>query len=376
MRERRFSRREFFLRSGLLTAGCAVAGWSVGAPSGEAHPAMFYEKLDGRVVRCRLCPWGCVVPEGGRGRCRVRENRGGNYYTRVYGRPVALNNDPIEKKPFFHVYPGSRSFSLATVGCNIRCSFCQNWDISQRNPEEVAPPYMPPERIVDIAARQQCRTIAYTYSEPIVFYEYMMDCARVARERGIGNVVVSNGIICEEPLKKLLPLLTAIKIDLKAFTEKFYEDICGGRLQPVLDTLKRIAAEGTWLEIVVLMIPSLNDHVDDIKRMADWIVKELGPNVPLHFTRFHPDYKLRNLPPTPLNTLNAARDAAVNQGCRFVYGGNAAGLRNNAGLRAEYTYCPECRTAVVERYGLTPPKIAVRNGRCPQCGESIPGVWT
>jgi pyruvate formate lyase activating enzyme len=376
----RLSRREFLRNAGLAAAACSVLGPTApgGEPSAapEPHGADFWEEVQGKRVRCKLCPFGCVVGDGQRGQCGVRENRGGRYYSLVYGRPVTVNEkDPVEKKPFFHVYPGSRTFSIATVGCNFHCKFCQNWNISQETPDRVSPPFVAPADIAKAAQRQECRTVAYTYNEPIIFYEYMAECARAAKDLGLGNVMVSNGFISEEPLKKLLPLMTAIKVDFKAFTQKFYGDICGGQLQPVLDTLKRIAGGGVWLEMVMLTIPTLNDNLDDIKKMAEWIVKELGPNVPLHFTRFHPDYKLRNLPPTPLNTLNAARDTAVNQGCRFVYGGNAAGLKDGAGLKAENTYCPKCRTAVVERYGLTQPKITLESGQCPKCGEAIPGVW-
>jgi pyruvate formate lyase activating enzyme len=371
------SRREFLRTAGAAAAACAAWDWAAGQPPApsDPHEAQFYEAVEGGNVRCRLCPWGCIVPEGKRGRCGVRENRGGRYYTLVYGRPVAMHNDPVEKKPFFHVYPGSRAFSIATVGCNFRCKFCQNWDISQTNPDSVNPRFISPEEIAKMAAREKCRTVAYTYNEPSIFYEYMADCAKAAKELGIGNVMVSNGFLAEEPMKKLLPLMTAVKIDFKAFTQKFYDEVCDGQLQPVLDTLKRIKGAGVWLEMVVLTIPTLNDNMDDIKRMSEWIVKELGPNVPLHFTRFHPDYRLRNLPQTPLNTLNAARKTAIKQGCNFVYGGNAAGLRDDAGLKAENTYCPKCETPVVERYGLNEPKLALAESKCPKCAQAIPGVW-
>ncbi|MDI6774451.1 MAG: AmmeMemoRadiSam system radical SAM enzyme [Verrucomicrobiota bacterium] len=366
------SRRAFLRQAGTAAACCAAGRLAAGGeapPAPKPYRASFYEKLGERKVRCQLCPWGCVVPDGRRGHCRARENRDGEYYSLVYGKPVVMNNDPIEKKPFFHVYPGSRSFSIATVGCNFRCAFCQNWDISQRDPDEVSPRFVAPADIAQAAVRQQCRTIAYTYGEPIVFYEYMADCARAAKDLGVGNVMVSNGTICEAPLKKLLPLMTAIKIDLKAFTQKFYEEVCGGRLQSVLDTLKRIVGGGTWLEIVVLTIPTLNDNMDDIKRMADWIVKELGRDVPLHFTRFHPDYKLRNLPPTPLKTLDAARETAARQGCRFVYGGNAPGQKG------EHTTCPGCQTIIVERYGHNLLKNIVEDNKCAKCGRAVPGIW-
>jgi pyruvate formate lyase activating enzyme len=281
-----------------------------------------------------------------------------------------MNNDPIEKKPFFHVYPGSRAFSIATVGCNIECKFCQNWDISQAEPDRVKVPFVPPSRIAELAVRNGSKTVAYTYSEPTIFHEYMVDCAKAVRERGLGNVVVSNGFIAEKPLKEMCKHMTAIKIDLKAFTQTFYGETCGGQLQPVLDTLKRLSESGVWFEIVVLVIPSLNDSVDEIRRMSAWIVKELGPDVPVHFTRFHPAYKIRNLPPTPPKTLQAARAAALEQGCHFVYTGNMPGHEG------ENTYCPACGAVVFDRYGHLLVSDTLAEGKCHACGASIPGVWS
>lgn len=366
------SRREFLRlagATGLIAAAGARPGWSKPDAEIPAKEARFWEPLGEGHVRCTLCPWGCVVPPGGRGRCRVRENRGGRYYSLVHGRPCALNNDPIEKKPFFHVYPGSRSFSIATVGCNIECKFCQNWDISQASPDEVQPPYRSPEEIAALAAAQKCKTVAYTYSEPVIFSEYMLDCARAAKARGLGNVVVSNGFIGAEPLKEVCAAMTAIKIDFKAFTNDFYEQVCAGRLEPVRDTLKRLADANIWFEIVVLLIPTLNDNPEDLKRMAAWIAKELRPSVPLHFTRFHPAYKLRNLPPTPPATLSRARAIALAEGCQYVYTGNLPGGEG------ENTYCPQCKTAVVERYGYTVPTVRLIDGKCPKCSNPIPGLW-
>ncbi len=209
-------------------------------------------------------------------------------------------NDPIEKKPFFHVYPGSKAFSIATVGCNFDCKFCQNWEISQKKPEEVNVQYLPPSDIVRLASHYGSKTIAYTYSEPTIFSEYVIDCAKAAKERGIGNVMISNGFINEAPQKELMSVLTAYKVDLKSFSQNFYSKQCEGHLKPVLETLKRLSAHGIWFEIVVLIIPTLNDDMDEIKRMTEWIVRNLGTNVPIHFTRFHPEYKLKNLPPTLL----------------------------------------------------------------------------
>ena len=357
---------------GAAAAGCALPGVSCAQAAGpEAAPveARFYERLEDKLVRCDLCPRHCVVPPGGRGECGVRENRDGRYVSLVYGRPCALNLDPIEKKPLFHVLPGTAAFSIATVGCNIECKFCQNWDISQARPEDVRARYRSPGDIAALAAARGAPTIAYTYSEPTVFSEYMIDCARAARERGLHNVMISNGYISERPLQELCSLMTAVKIDLKAFTDRFYRETCGGELEPVLETLKRLADSGIWYEIVVLIVPTLNDGEDEIRRMADWIVRELGPDVPVHFSRFRPAYKLRNLPPTPPATLQRARRVAGEQGCRYVY------LGNLPGTDAENTHCPACGATVVERYGYFVRAVRLNAGNCARCGHPIPGVW-
>lgn len=367
------SRRDF-LRTVSMAAVAGAAADSAQArvlSTPELHEAGHYKALDGGTVQCTLCPWHCVVSDGNRGKCGVRENRQGRYYTLIYGRPCAMNNDPIEKKPLFHVYPGSRAFSIATVGCNIECKFCQNWDISQANPDDVPVAFRAPLEIVRMALTQKIKpkTIAYTYSEPTIFYEYMVDCAKAAKDAGLGNVMVSNGFIAEKPLKELCSLMTAIKIDLKAFSQQFYGNVCGGQLQPVLDTLQRLADSGVWFEIVVLVIPTLNDSMDEIKRLSEWIVKKLGPNVPLHFTRFHPAYKIRNLPITPVKTLNEAWKIATEQGCNFVYGGNMPG-----GGR-EDTRCPQCKAYVLKRYGHMVISDELAKGKCPNCGAPVPGVW-
>lgn len=372
---RRFAGTHVSRRDFLAASGCAIAAAAcrpaLSEPAGDepVHEARHYEILPDGPVQCGLCPRQCFVPEGERGYCGVRENRNGKYLTLNYGRPCAANLDPIEKKPFFHVYPGSQSFSIAAVGCNIECRFCQNWEISRGSPDEVKAAYRTPAQIAAAAAGHKARTIAYTYGEPVVFYEYMCDCARAARDAGIENVVVSNGYIREDPLKELLPLVRAVKIDLKAFTQSFYGEVCDGELQPVLDTLKRLAGAGVWFEIVVLLIPTLNDSPDELKRMAGWITKELGPNVPLHFSRFHPAYKMRNLPPTPVATLEQARGIALAEGCRFVYIGNAPGVEG------QNTFCPSCKTLLVQRQRYHVADIQIEDGKCVNCGTAIPGIW-
>jgi len=366
------TRRRFLGSVGAGAAACCLGGFAAPIASfagEELHEAEFYEKLAGNRVRCKLCPRGCVVGNKQRGYCRVRENRGGKFYSLVYGYPVAMHLDPIEKKPFFHVYPGSKSYSIATVGCNICCKFCQNWDISQASPEDVKPVYRSPEDIASAAAKAKARTIAYTYTEPVVFSEYVHDCAAAGKKAGIESVMVSNGFITNEALKSLFPVLKAIKIDLKSFTQSFYADICEGQLQPVLDTLKRLSGSGVWYEIVVLLIPTLNDGSDEIKKMSAWIVRELGPDVPLHFSRYHPMYKLRNLALTPLETLQRAQKIAIEEGIRFVYIGNVPGAEE------QNTICPFCKAVLIRRYEYSILENNIVSGRCKKCNKPIPGVW-
>ncbi len=370
-KETAITRRAFITSSSAALAFAGVCPAVAGNADLKAVEARFYEKKPGKAVKCLLCPWSCTVPDGQRGRCGVRENRGGKYYSLVYGRLVAKNNDPIEKKPLFHVYPGSRAYSIATVGCNIHCKFCQNWEISQTDPKKISVPYISPENLVSKAKNKAAvKTIAYTYNEPTIFSEYILDCAKVAAERGLGNVMISNGFIAKKPLEEICARMTAIKIDLKAFSNDFYINMCNGKLKPVLNTLKRIADSGTWLEIVMLVIPSLNDDMDKIKEMSAWVVKELGGNVPLHFTRFHPQYKVRNLPPTPVKTLQKARTVAMKEGCNFVYTGNAPDIDSAS------TYCPECGEKVVQRYRMFLMNNSLEENKCHNCGTHIPGIWS
>jgi pyruvate formate lyase activating enzyme len=369
------TRRHFLTGCGMAAAAVACAGCGVessfgAAPEESLHEALFYDKLEARVVRCRLCPRGCVIPPGKHGFCRARENRDGTLRSLVYGRPVALNIDPIEKKPFFHVRPGSQAFSMATVGCNIACKFCQNYDISQAAPADVAVPFRTPAEIASRAKASGCGLLAFTYTEPTIYYEYMADCARAARDLGLGSVMVSNGYMSEPAMTALTPLLTAIKIDLKSFSDSFYKDVCGGRLQPVLDNLKRLAASGVWTEVVTLVIPTLNDRADEIQRLAAWVAKEMGPHVPLHFSRFTPMYRMRNLPPTPYDTLRMARTLALKEGCQFVYIGNAAGLGG------EDTACPACGEIVIKRIGNRIESNRLKEGNCPACGKKVAGIWS
>ena len=329
----------------------------------------FYKKLPDLKIRCEICPKKCEIADLERGYCGNKENRKGIYYSLVYAESCTAHIDPIEKKPLFHYLPSTKAFSIASVGCNFECKFCQNWRIAQYRPEQVESRYLPPEQIVSLSKREGCPTIAYTYSEPVVFYDYMYDTANLAKSKGIGSVMISNGYINEEPLIELCKQLTGVKIDLKAFTEKFYKDYCSGELEPVLTTLKTLKKIGIWYEIVVLLIPTLNDSEEEIRKMCQWIKSELGVEVPVHFSRFHPMYKIKNLPSTPVKTLENARKIAQKMGLHYVYLGNVPG---NEG---ENTYCPGCGEVLIRRVGYHILKNVIKGGRCQKCGHVIPGVW-
>ncbi|MBM3310652.1 MAG: AmmeMemoRadiSam system radical SAM enzyme [Candidatus Aminicenantes bacterium] len=338
-------------------------------PSLSRVEARYYKKLEDREVECELCPRRCRLGDKERGYCGVRENDGGTYLTLVYGKPCTMNADPIEKKPFFHVLPGTRAFSIATAGCNVNCKFCQNWEISQVRAEQLSPVDLSPAEAARTAVDYGCRTVAYTYSEPVVFYEYMFDTAVEARKLGVRSVVVTGGYINPEPLEALTKVVSAIKVDLKAFNQDFYADYVRGDLQPVLEAVKLISRSRVWMELVYLVIPTLNDAPDEIRRMSRWILKEVGPDVPLHFTRFQPMYLIKNLPPTPVSTLESLRRIALEEGVHFVYTGNVPGHEG------ENTYCPKCRRILVRRYVFDIEAFDIKEGRCPSCQTPIPGMW-
>ena len=327
--------------------------------------AMFYEKK-GSVLQCRVCPHNCVIADGKRGFCGVRENRDGRLYLLVYGRPVSVCIDPVEKKPLFHFLPGSRVYSIGTVGCNLRCKHCQNWQISQE--KDIIGEKLSPEEVVDNAIEEGCSAIAYTYTEPTIFYEYVYDTARLARKKGLKNILVTNGYINQQPLKKLYRYIDAANVDLKGFTEKFYREITASSLSPVLETLKTIKSMGVWLEVTNLVIPSLNDDMKTISEMSVWLKENLGDTIPLHFSRFFPFYRLEHLPPTPPETLKKARDVALKAGLKFVYVGNI--MLDDS----ENTYCPKCKKLLVERKGFAVSINSIESGVC-SCGAEIPGVW-
>ncbi|MEW6556484.1 MAG: AmmeMemoRadiSam system radical SAM enzyme [Elusimicrobiota bacterium] len=332
--------------------------------------AQFYEKLPNDFVKCGLCPWRCTIAPNQRGVCRTRENKDGKLYTLTYSRPCTINVDPIEKKPFFHFLPSEAAFSIATAGCNVGCKFCQNWQISKIMPDESSALYITPEDIVRTAKKSGAKVIAYTYTEPTVFYEYMIEISSLAKKEGLKNVVVSCGYINPEPLKKLLKYVDAYKVDLKSFNKKYYEDIVGAQLEPVLETIKTVKQAGVHLEIVYLVVPTLNDKPDEVRQMARWLVKNIGTDVPLHFTRFHPEYKMLNYPTTPVSTVENLRKIAMNEGLKYVYVGNVP-----PGNEGENTYCPKCKKLLIKRLGFYVDKNNVVNGCCKICGQKIYGVW-
>ena len=330
--------------------------------------AYFYT-TNGKEVQCLTCPNYCILSSGDRSICRSKVNIGGKLYSLAYGNPCAVHIDPIEKKPLFHFYPSTSILSIATAGCNFRCLGCQNWEISQRRPEDLQNYELFPAQVAELAVEKGVPSIAYTYSEATTFYEYMFDTAYEAHKRGLKNVVVSNGYINEKPLRKLIPYLDGANIDLKSFENSIYECLNGGSIYPVLRTLKILKKEGVWLEIATLVVPTYVDDPDMTKRMCNWILKELGEDCPLHFLRFFPRYKLRRLPPTPIETLEKLRDLALREGLHYVYIGNVPGHP------ACHTYCPSCKRILIERYGYLIKRMDVVKGRCRYCGERIAGRW-
>ena len=329
----------------------------------------YFEPLDDRRIRCTLCPRECEVSHGERGYCRVRENKDGKYYSLVHGNPCAVHLDPIEKKPFYHVLPATLSFSIATAGCNLHCKFCQNWEISQAKPDDTFNYALSPAAVVQEALKAQCVSIASTYVEPTIFIEYMMEVGGIAAKENLLKVMHSNGYINEAPLKDLCRVLHAACIDLKGFSDAFYRELTEGSLEPVLATLKRLCQWGVHTEIVNLVIPGKNDDMGQIRAMCRWIRTELGPDVPLHFSRFTPLYRLKSLSPTPISTLEEARSAALAEGLRFVYLGNVPGHP------AEHTDCPDCKSRLIERTGYRVQVLELKDGHCGKCGRKIPGIW-
>lgn len=333
--------------------------------------ALFYQRVDGDRVRCGLCRFGCLITPGERGRCRVRENRGGILYSLVYGNLVAEQVDPIEKKPLFHLLPGSRSYSVATVGCNFRCLHCQNHTIAQPDERTVerSGSFVAPQTVVDRAIAAGCSSIAYTYTEPTIFFEYACETAQLAQSAGLKNIFVTNGYISPEPLAAIAPFLDAANIDLKGFTESFYRDAVGASLAEVLDCIRDYKRHGIWLELTTLVIPNRNDSPDELRGIASFIATELGVDTPWHVSQFYPTHRLTDQPRTPLSTLRAARQIGQEAGLHYVYEGNVPGEGG------ESSYCPNCRSPVIKRRGYLVQQNLLNDGNCPDCGASIEGVW-
>ncbi len=322
-----------------------------------------------RGIRCQICPNECTLGEGEMSDCHNRKVYNGKLYTIAYGNPCAIHIDPIEKKPLYHFYPGSDAFSIATAGCNLACLNCQNWTISQSSPEQTQNYDLMPDKVVAQALKYNCASIAYTYSEPITFYEYLFDSGKLAHDAGIKNVFVSNGFINKEPLVNLCKVIDAANIDLKSIDDSIYLKLTAGKLEPILSSLKTLKDEGVWLEITNLVIPSWTDDLEMIKKMCGWLTQNGFDDTPLHFSRFHPQYKLQRLPATPVNTLEKAKDIALAEGLKFVYIGNVPGTN------ATDTSCPQCHEKLIDRSGYTIADIQITNGKCPHCNQEIAGRW-
>lgn len=321
-------------------------------------------------IECTLCPRHCKLALGRRGDCRVRANVDGKLFSLVYGNPCSVHVDPIEKKPVFHMLPGSTAFSVATAGCNLHCLYCQNWEISQQAPEETRNMNLPPEDVVAQALRAGCQSIAYTYSEPIVFYEYTLDTSRLANNRNVRNIIVTAGYIEQEPLIELCKVTQAASVNLKGITDEFYRKMCQATLKPVQDALITLKKKGVWVEVINLMIPTWNDSDNDIRLLARWVKENLGKETPLHLSRFWPMHQLQNLPPTPVATLSRAWDISRTEGLDYVYVGNIPEHPGNN------TSCPSCGKVIIKRYGYQILENHLDHGKCGYCQLTIPGIWS
>ncbi len=370
------SKREFLKKCLILSAGvvCSPLPKVTGrAGSGEQGTnlklAMFQEETP-RGIMCRICPNECVLKEGEISKCNNRRVRNSKLYTMAFGNPCSVNIDPIEKKPLYHFFPGSRAYSIATAGCNLVCLNCQNWSISQTSPDKTRNYDMMPEKVINEAATSGCRSIAYTYSEPVTFYEYAYETAIIARKAGIKNVVKSNGYINPEPLKKLCSVVDAANIDLKSFNDSTYLRLSGGKLQPVLDSLKTYKDMGIWLEITNLIVPTWTDNMDEISMMCKWLSDNGFKDTPLHFSRFYPTHKLEQLPPTPVEVLRSAARIAAGEGLKYIYIGNIPGNE------MANTKCPFCGATVIARQGYRIVSNNITGGKCNKCGKEVKGIWS
>ena len=330
--------------------------------------ALYWKAVENK-IQCQLCPHFCLLGLGEVGKCKVRVNKAGELISLVYGRPCSLSIDPIEKKPLYHFLPGEKSVSIATAGCNLKCSHCQNYDISQCSPEEIRSLNISPEEIITEVNNNKAKIISYTYTEPTIFYEYMLDISKLAKNRDMKNTTVTNGFINPEPLKELCKYLDGSNIDLKSIDDEFYQQVCKGRVEPVLESIKIMKENNVWIEITNLLIPGLNDSTEQIEALATWIHKNLGKDVPVHFTAFYPTYKLTNLPRTSIETLKRARKIALGKGLNYVYTGNLEDEEGNN------TYCPKCKKLLVKRNMFSVIENNIKNSKCIECDEVIPGIW-
>jgi len=367
------NRRSFLHTMFSILSGMGSLFFSPNQAPGKAFPplkeAMFYKKRNGQDVQCLLCPRECVIGDGKRGFCRNRENQKGKLYTVVYGKPSVVDIGPIEKAPLYHFVPGHFRLCLTCASCNLRCKYCQNWHLSQKSFEELSHYSYSPTEIVQQARNHKLNSISFTYTEPTVYYEYLYDISSIARPMGIKTSIVSNGYINGEPLLKLLKVLDAVKIDLKGFSEKFYDEVSSATLRPVLDSLMTVKKEKVWLEIVNLIVPTLNDDPKMIDQMCRWIRENLGQDTPLHFTRFFPNYKLTHLSPTPISTLESAYEIAKKNALKYVYIGNVPGHVHNS------TFCPSCNRRVIYRTHFDVLEMGIKDGKCKFCNSPIQGVW-
>jgi len=369
------SKRDFLKKCLAITGGVlALPASAFTSGSGFSGQELYrrlamYQEETPRGIICRICPNECVLKEGELSDCRNRIVRNSKLYTMAYGNPCSANVDPIEKKPLYHFFPGSRAYSIATAGCNMVCLNCQNWTISQTSPDKTRNYNLPPEKVVEESIRNKCRSIAYTYSEPVTFYEYALDTCEIARKSGVKNMFKSNGYINPEPLKKICSVLDAANIDLKSFNDSTYLKLTGGKLQPVLDSLKIYREMGIWLEITYLIVPTWTDKADEIGRMCKWLSENGFRETPIHFSRFYPTHKLEQLPPTPVEMLRNAAKIASAEGIKYVYIGNVPGSE-----QAD-TKCPSCGATVVARQGYRIAAYNLSGGKCNNCGYAVDGVW-
>jgi len=368
--KRNFIKRSMAFSAGIICMPCqAFIPENVYPQQGIYKRVAMYQEETARGIMCRICPNECVLKEGELSKCNNRKVHNSKLYTLAYGNPCSVNIDPIEKKPLYHFIPGSRAYSIATAGCNLVCLNCQNWTISQTSPDKTRNFDLMPEKVVEEAKRNNCASIAYTYSEPVTFYEYVYETALLARKAGVRNIIKSNGYINPEPLKKLCGVIDAANIDLKAFNESTYLKLTGGKLQPVLDSLRIIKDMGVWLEITNLVIPGWSDDTDEIRKMCNWLSENGFKNTPVHFSRFYPLHKLEQLPPTPVDLLSLIYKIAKEEGLKHVYTGNIPGNEMSD------TVCPSCSSNLVEREGYRIAANNIQKGKCMKCGYSVEGVW-